>query len=308
MLKAFLAGAATSVLTITLLGETRFRPQVDEASMGYRTSKIGVPATMAGATLLGIGMAISGSCPGSIYVQWGALMYKALFTFLGMVLGALAFGLLAPEIAAFQKWKPTRDGKHTLYEVLGISRLAAGLVTAVLLFGVVALVEALSPTPTPSATARTWNPILTGVAVGIIQVPLTITLQKNAGASSTFVTFIANLLHPCLKGTPRFAFFESKRTTMQNWWQVIYGGAAVAGSALVLVVASDQSAYSPSDDEFAWWEGLLGGVIASLGARLAGGCTSGHGMSGVGHLTLRSFIAVACMFGGGIAVSFAAFK
>jgi len=36
------------------------------------------------------------------------------------------------------------------------------------------------------------------------------------------------------------------------------------------------------------------------GARIADGCTSGHGISGIAQLAVASFIAVAAMFAGGI--------
>jgi len=45
-------------------------------------------------------------------------------------------------------------------------------------------------------------------------------------------------------------------------------------------------------------------MLLTLGARIAGGCTSGHGLSGAGLLFLPSFVAVPAMFGGGIATAF----
>ena len=55
---------------------------------------------------------------------------------------------------------------------------------------------------------------------------------------------------------------------------------------------------------------LLAGVIFGLafGARLAGGCTSGHGISGTMQLNVASWIAVICFFIGGIAVAMTLFK
>jgi uncharacterized membrane protein YedE/YeeE len=38
-----------------------------------------------------------------------------------------------------------------------------------------------------------------------------------------------------------------------------------------------------------------------FGARIAGGCTSGHGISGMSLLSVASIISVCAMFGGGIA-------
>lgn len=45
---------------------------------------------------------------------------------------------------------------------------------------------------------------------------------------------------------------------------------------------------------------LLGGVLVGFGARYAGGCTSGHAISGLSNLQLPSFIAVIGFFIGGL--------
>ena len=42
---------------------------------------------------------------------------------------------------------------------------------------------------------------------------------------------------------------------------------------------------------------IVGGVLTGLGTRMARGCTSGHGVSGFGRLSLRSFIAVPVFLG-----------
>ncbi len=45
---------------------------------------------------------------------------------------------------------------------------------------------------------------------------------------------------------------------------------------------------------------LAGGMIAMVGARMAGGCPSGHGVSGVSQLGVSSLIALAMFFVGGV--------
>ena len=49
--------------------------------------------------------------------------------------------------------------------------------------------------------------------------------------------------------------------------------------------------------------GFGGGLLMAYGARLAGGCTSGHGISGTMQLNPGSWITVICLFIGGIAVA-----
>lgn len=48
---------------------------------------------------------------------------------------------------------------------------------------------------------------------------------------------------------------------------------------------------------------LLGGVLTGFGTRMAGGCTSGHGLVGVSRLQPGSLLATATFFGAGIVVS-----
>lgn len=49
--------------------------------------------------------------------------------------------------------------------------------------------------------------------------------------------------------------------------------------------------------------GFVGGVFMAFGARLAGGCTSGHGISGTMQLNPGSWITVICLFIGGVVVA-----
>jgi len=44
---------------------------------------------------------------------------------------------------------------------------------------------------------------------------------------------------------------------------------------------------------------FLGGIVAMIGARLADGCPSGHGLSGMMQLSASSFVALALFFAAG---------
>lgn len=48
---------------------------------------------------------------------------------------------------------------------------------------------------------------------------------------------------------------------------------------------------------------ILGGILVGFGARYAGGCTSGHAISGLSNLQLPSLIAVAGFFAGGLVMT-----
>jgi uncharacterized membrane protein YedE/YeeE len=48
---------------------------------------------------------------------------------------------------------------------------------------------------------------------------------------------------------------------------------------------------------------FIGGIIAMMGARLADGCPSGHGLSGMMQLSVSSFVALVLFFGFGAIVA-----
>ncbi len=51
---------------------------------------------------------------------------------------------------------------------------------------------------------------------------------------------------------------------------------------------------------------FIGGALMLMGSRMGGGCTSGHGLSGMAALGVHSTVAVCGMFGAGVLVSFIA--
>jgi hypothetical protein len=53
---------------------------------------------------------------------------------------------------------------------------------------------------------------------------------------------------------------------------------------------------------------FIGGVLVGFGTRLAGGCSSGHGLSGCGRLRPVSILATAVFFGTAVVVSFLLWK
>jgi uncharacterized membrane protein YedE/YeeE len=49
---------------------------------------------------------------------------------------------------------------------------------------------------------------------------------------------------------------------------------------------------------------IVGGLLVGFGTRMAGGCTSGHGVCGLGRLSTRSLAAVVTFFGVAIVTVF----
>jgi uncharacterized membrane protein YedE/YeeE len=71
-----------------------------------------------------------------------------------------------------------------------------------------------------------------------------------------------------------------------RWW---FLGAMVGAGALYEYVLAPQP--TPTST-FAPWAMIIGGFLVGFGTRMGNGCTSGHGVCGLGRLSGRSLAAV----------------
>ena len=169
----------------------------------------------------------------------------------------------------------------------------------------------------PSLSDKAWSPYMAGVIIGLLQIPTFLLMGTALGASSSFVTVgahIAALLDP---GVAQIKYFTSHMAGAKNWWQV----AVVVGIGLGAFLAMQLSGARRAVVSGMWARAtgstalsarapvaFLAGFLMLFGARIAGGCTSGHGISGMAQLSVGSTVAVAAMFAGGMLVANLFFK
>jgi uncharacterized membrane protein YedE/YeeE len=305
MLKVFLTAAATSMFIITLLYARQARSLVHGAGESSRSAS-GLFLPILGGFILGAGMAVSGSCPGTIWSQLGAGSVPSLVTLAGGLVAALVYGL------SYEKLLKPLAGvwlveTKSLNEMLHVSRTVLGLLMSAVLAGIVALLFLPYPAESPSLLqpfdAVMWNPIIPGIIIGAMQLPLLLTMGKNVGCSSSFVTVMSALSLPFGGGGIPYL---KKFSEPSNWWQVLYVACAAVGSYIAYVTSEGpaKQQYNVLDDGVEYYQAFLGGFLIVIGARIGNGCTSGHGISGFSHLALRSMLATAMMFVGGIVCTF----
>ncbi len=166
-----------------------------------------------------------------------------------------------------------------------------------------------------------WPWYVAGPLIGLI-VPLLLWAGGEFGVSE-------NLRHICAAVLPTrndFFRYDWKATGLWNltFASGIVLGGAVAGTVLAspdpLVISEATTAalevigvttfegLAPA--QVFSWEGLAtvpgfvmivgGGFLVGFGARYAGGCTSGHAISGLANLQLPSLLAVLGFFAGGL--------
>lgn len=123
--------------------------------------------------------------------------------------------------------------------------------------------------------------LLGGVFIGA-GVALLFVVTGLVGGMSTVFTSTWSLV------TKR-SFFQQERFVSSRAWRLIYALGLIVG-ALIWWLAFGNG--TPLTTDLPAWQLLLGGVLVGYGARLGNGCTSGHGICGLGSLQWPSLLAV----------------
>lgn len=178
-----------------------------------------------------------------------------------------------------------------------------------------------SPHPLPDASsglrARSWNPYLVGAGIGVLSWAAFYFVNKPIGMStevSKFSGWLASL------------FVGMEKVTANGYWA---GTTPKFGYETIFLIATALGAFLSSmrSGTFAWekvpsvWSArfgdgvagrmiaaFVGGIIILYGARLAGGCTSGHGISGTLQLAVSSWVFFISMFATGIVTAAVMFR
>ena len=124
-----------------------------------------------------------------------------------------------------------------------------------------------------------------GALIGLASVWLLIANGRIAGVSG--------ILHGLFAEPP------GGRAGDRLWRAWFIAGLVVAGFAWHAFAgpASDRQGFG-----LGWV--ALAGLLVGFGTRMSGGCTSGHGVCGLGRLSLRSLVAVAIFMAAGMAAAF----
>ena len=124
--------------------------------------------------------------------------------------------------------------------------------------------------------------LLGGMLIGLASLVLLLGAGRIAGISGIF----AGLLAPAKGDTA---------------WRVMFVAGLLIG-ALAWRFLSEEPL--PIDLQVSWPVMLLAGFLVGFGARLGGGCTSGHGVCGIGRLSGRSIVATATFMAVAFATTF----
>lgn len=285
MMQVFMAATASSAVIYKIaekLGYIKLAPRSPQP-LGLFSKYDG---NIIGGFLLGAGMALSGSCPGTVLAQVGAGLQTGYRTLNGALLGGLLWtGLVNKLVKARKEEKGLQCEPCTLDQSAHISKGATLFIFEAVCLAVVASTVILSK----GAYDWTLFSAGSGLLVGLAQLFSLLSRRCMVGVSTSYEE-AGNYFWWLVKG----ADAKSRPKGYQN---LIFASGVVAG-AWGLVTYLPQFAL-PTLYEAPAHLATLGGVVMVLGARLAGGCTSGHGISGLSLLSTSSLITIGTAFATG---------
>lgn len=160
-------------------------------------------------------------------------------------------------------------------------------------------------------TIARWSPYIAGAGIGIVSCIAFVFADRPLGCSTAFVK-ARGLIGKMINAEKTMAMeYYQDIVPKVDWPFMIIPG---------IIIGAFLSSFLSGTFHFLWvpalWASafgnnavlrvvvaLAGGILLGFGARWAGGCTSGHGISGSIQLSLASIITAACFFIGGITVA-----
>ncbi|KAK5400775.1 hypothetical protein LTR06_011267 [Exophiala xenobiotica] len=208
--------------------------------------------------------------------------------FFGALLGGLSY-------AKFGRLLESKHGPESGFSQPGAQTIAGKLNleprTVFLAFEILSLVTiVLSTLALPGRSLAIVPPVVGGLLIGVAQA-VSIVLTTSPLGVSTVYEQVGRYLW-------RASGFKDVSKPPTPPKAVIFALGVLSGS---LAFAGRIQSTIPVDIiGISYIQASIGGLIMAFGARFAGGCTSGHGLSGLSSLSFSSLVTVVAMFGAGI--------
>ncbi|KAI0512513.1 hypothetical protein F5B22DRAFT_305580 [Xylaria bambusicola] len=289
MVQTFLTASAASTFVVTLcqkLGYIHVSPR-SYSSLGLFGPLDG---NIIGGYLLGVGMTLTGSCPGTVFAQVGAGVRSGLYVLGGSVLGGIIWsGFLRSALRPKDRVPPPKPENLTIHGALGVSQAVAFVGVEAIFAGAVTAISSLGLVKTRGLV----NPILGGLAIAGAQLFSALIRRTLLGTSASFEElgdYASWLIRGRGDGKPK----------AYNSMAVVTG--MVIGALGVSLTSRIPQIPFP-EAHVGTMRLIFGGILLTIGSRMGGGCTSGHGITGISLLSVSSFVSIAAMFAGALSTA-----
>lgn len=250
-------------------------------------------ANIIGGLMVGAGMTLTGACPGTVLVQLSTGVRSGWLVMLGGVLGGILYARISPHLRRDLPSGGVTSNNLTVHSKFNLRPDHVILAYEATCLAIITLATSLGP----KGTYVPLHPILGGLLIGGAQAASLMMTGAPLGVSTAYEEVGQNFwrMWDSLVGS------KTVQTPPPSTRAITFALGILVGSwTLVRSIAAARFA---TDMQISSVSAVLGGCLMVLGARLAGGCTSGHGITGMALLSISSIITVASMFAGGIALA-----
>ena len=153
-----------------------------------------------------------------------------------------------------------------------------------------------------------WSPYLVGIFIGVLSWLSFLISKRPIGVSTAFVRLSGMIEKIFINNEVEKKEYYKKYEPIVDWEVMLVIGVIVGSFISALLSGNFEIKIVPelwivnfgNTPIFRLIISLIGGIFVGFGARMAGGCTSGHGISGTMQLAVTSWIALFSFFIGGI--------
>ena len=250
-------------------------------------------ANIIGGLMVGAGMTLTGACPGTVLVQLSTGIRSGWLVMLGGVLGGIVYTKISPYLRKDSPASGAVSTSLTVHSKFNLRPNHVVLAYEAICLAIIGLATSLGP----KGAYVPLHPILGGLLIGGAQAASLMMTGSPLGVSTAYEEVGQHfwLMWSFLVGSKRMQTPPPATRAITFALGILLGSWTLVRSIAVARIATEVQISSIS--------AVLGGSLMVLGARLAGGCTSGHGITGMALLSISSIITVASMFAGGIALA-----
>lgn len=165
-----------------------------------------------------------------------------------------------------------------------------------------------------------WSPYAVGIGIGILSWVSFLISDKYIGCSTAFAR-TSGMIERLFRGDKvnERPYFQKIAPVIDWQWMLVVGvviGAFISSKLsgyfqLRMVpgeITGELNRTIVTVPYARWITAFIGGILMGVGSRWAGGCTSGHGISGTLQLSIGSWLAAISFFIGGIAAAMLIFR
>lgn len=286
---------AKAILIAIGVGAILINLEIEFGFASYHTKPFILGGVVLGGLIFGSGMAILGYCPGTLPVSAGEGSIDAWIGIAGGLFGGIVYTIALPFL------------KEILGPDLGNITLKTAfskntILLNIFVFAISGLLIAASFWIHKIEKSKNNKWVFAGIALAVLNaiIVLQYVSDRPIGASTTYPYAIDSVF-----GITNNDYFP-KIQSPGHWELIFLAGALVSGLVfslirkdfkLVLIFENWKTHKGNSNINRIIWA-FIGGFLIIIGARMAGGCTSGHIISGGMQFALSSFVFAIFVFAG----------